>query len=54
LYLGLFAGTGGAFFTAWIGREATTPASGTVVGTAIGIGIAAAFLSVGLQGLDAE
>jgi copper transport protein len=53
LYLGLFAGTGGAFFTAWIGREATTSVSRTVVRTAIGIGIAAAVLAVGLQGLDA-
>jgi copper transport protein len=53
LYLGLFAGAGGAFFTAWIGREATTSASRTLVRTAIGIGIAAAVLSVGLQGLDA-
>jgi copper transport protein len=53
LYLGLFAGTGGAFFTAWMGREATTSASRTVVHVAIGMGIAAAVLSLGLQGLDA-
>ncbi|MEZ0172275.1 copper resistance CopC/CopD family protein [Microvirga sp. TS319] len=53
LYLGLFAGAGGAFFTTWIGREATTPASRATVRAAIGLGLAAAFLSVGLQGLDA-
>ncbi|WP_404286847.1 copper resistance CopC/CopD family protein [Microvirga sp. RSM25] len=53
LYVGLFAGAGGAFFAAWIGREATTPSSRTIVRAAIGIGIAAAVLSVGLQGLDA-
>jgi copper transport protein len=53
VYLGLFAGTGGAFFAAWIGREATTAGSRTVVRTAIGLGVAAAGLSVGLQGLDA-
>ena len=53
LYVGLFAGAGGAFFAAWIGREATTSSSRTIMQTAIGIGIAAAILSVGLQGLDA-
>jgi copper transport protein len=53
LYLGLFAGTGGAFFAAWIGREATTPAARTVIQAAIGMGIVAAVLSAGLQGLDA-
>ncbi|MXQ14026.1 copper resistance CopC/CopD family protein [Microvirga makkahensis] len=53
LYLGLFAGAGGAFFVVWIGQETTTPASRTVVRTAIGTGIAAALLSAGLQGLDA-
>jgi copper transport protein len=53
LYVGLFAGSGGAFFAAWIGREATTRAACRVVEGAIGIGIAASLLSVGLQGLDA-
>lgn len=53
LYLGLFAGTGGAFFSTWVGGEAATPASRTVGRLAIGIGIVAAVLSLGLQGLDA-
>ena len=51
LYAGLFFGVGGAFFLAWIG-----PASGRAKGLVLGalrLGLVAALLSVGLQGLDA-
>jgi copper transport protein len=53
LYVGLFAGAGGAFFTTWVGRKATTPGSLSLIRVATGIGIGAAVVSVGLQGLDA-
>ncbi|MET0430655.1 MAG: copper resistance D family protein, partial [Microvirga sp.] len=53
LYLGLLAGTGGAFFLAWPGRESVTPAGRGVVRAASGLGATAAVVLVGLQGLDA-
>ena len=49
VYLGLFVGIGGAFFTAWIGQRA---AGGRVILGSLGIGLLSAILSLGLQGLD--
>jgi copper transport protein len=49
VYLGLFAGVGGAFFTAWIGQGQIVPAAGR---GALIVGIASAVASLGLQGLD--
>jgi copper transport protein len=51
LYLGLFAGVGGALFAAWIApRHAAVP---RIVRPALGLGLMAAAASLGLQGLDA-
>lgn len=52
IYLGLFVGVGGAFFTAWIGPRDTAAMGriGVVVSVAALVALA---LSVGLQGLDA-
>jgi copper transport protein len=52
LYLGLFIGVGGAFYTCWI---STSPPSGwtkTATTVALQCGLVAALVSVGLQGLD--
>lgn len=49
VYLGLFAGVGGAFFTAWIGQGRIVAAASRV---ALILGIACAVASLGLQGLD--
>jgi copper transport protein len=49
VYLGLFAGVGGAFFAAWIGQGL----SGSAVSRgALAIGLVSAVASLGLQGLD--
>ena len=52
LYLGLFVGIGGAFFAAWIASHGTASARGAIT-AALALGMVAAPLSVGLQGLDA-
>jgi copper transport protein len=49
VYLGLFAGVGGAFFAAWIGQR---PAGARVILGALGIGLVSATASLGLQGID--
>jgi copper transport protein len=49
LYLGLFAGIGGAFFVHWIARERV---ASKLICAALGIGIISAVASLGLQGLD--
>lgn len=49
VYLGLFAGVGGVFFTAWIGRG---PAGGRVILGSLGAGLVGAIASLGLQGLE--
>jgi copper transport protein len=49
LYLGLFAGVGGAFFGAWI---APSPAAAAMIATAMFVGLFSALASLGLQGLD--
>jgi len=49
VYLGLFAGVGGAFFAAWIGRGAS---GSTVSRGALAVGLVGAVASLGLQGLD--
>jgi copper transport protein len=49
VYLGLFAGVGGAFFATWIGKGA----SGSAVSRgALVVGLVSAVASLGLQGLD--
>jgi copper transport protein len=49
VYLGLFAGVGGAFFAAWIGQGA----DGSIVSRgALAVGLVSAVASLGLQGLD--
>jgi len=52
IYLGLFVGVGGAFFTAWIGPHGAAMMRRTGVAVSMAALIALA-LSVGLQGLDA-
>lgn len=49
LYLGLFVGVGGAFFAVWIGQD---PSGSAISRSALGIGLASAAASLGLQGLD--
>ena len=49
LYLGLFAGIGGAFFVNWIARER---AASRVIPASLIVGIVSALASLGLQGLD--
>ncbi|WP_046864149.1 copper resistance protein CopC [Microvirga massiliensis] len=54
LYVGLFAGVGGAFFVAWIiGRSHLRRDVQPVVLCATACGLVAALLTVGWQGLDA-
>lgn len=52
VYLGLFVGIGGAFFSAWIAPPGAKPARG-VVTAALAAGLIAVLLSVCAQGLDA-
>jgi copper transport protein len=52
IYLGLFAGVGGAFFRAWI-ADPGSPAAQAWIGALLAAGLVAAPVSVGLQGLDA-
>ena len=49
LYLGLFAGIGGAFFVRWIAQERV---ASPLIASALAIGILSAVVSLGLQGLD--
>ena len=49
VYLGLFAGVGGAFFVSWIGQAR---AGSSVIITALAVGLISAAASLGLQGLD--
>ncbi len=49
VYIGLFAGAGGAFFTCWI---APARAGSRVIVAALATGVLSAVLSIGLQGLD--
>jgi copper transport protein len=49
LYVGLFAGVGGVFFVAWIGRSS---AGSSAMLAALAIGFVGAVCSLGLQGLD--
>jgi copper transport protein len=53
LYIGLLVGVGGTFYAGWIGAEPLTPGAGKIVVAALGCGVAAAVISVGLQGVDA-
>jgi copper transport protein len=49
VYLGLFAGVGGAFFVSWIGQAR---AGSSVIAAALIVGLMSAAASLGLQGLD--
>ena len=49
VYIGLFAGVGGAFFAVWIARAKAPPG---VVAPALTIGLASSVAASGLQGLD--
>ena len=49
LYLGLFVGVGGAFFSAWMARSGV---GGSVIVAALAVGLVGAVASLGLQGLD--
>lgn len=51
LYVGLFVGVGGAFFTRWIGGRSQS--TQIVAASTTIVGLIAAFASIGLQGLDA-
>jgi copper transport protein len=53
LYLGLLIGIGGVFYTAFVARAPLHGSARSIVGGAIGFGLSAAALSVGLQGADA-
>jgi copper transport protein len=53
LYLGLMFGCGGAFYAAFISGGPLVAVSRRIVETALGMGLVATFLSVGLQGSDA-
>lgn len=53
LYLGLFVGVGGAVFRAWIANGRVPAAADGIIAGVLLAGLAAAVLSVGLQGLDA-
>ena len=49
VYLGLFAGVGGVFFSTWIARAR---AAWNAIAAALAVGLIAAAASLGLQGLD--
>jgi copper transport protein len=53
MYLGLFVGSGGAFFVAWFARGDDLPSARAAVTAILLVGLAATVLSVGYQGLDA-
>ena len=52
LYVGLFCGVGGAFYAAWIAIGPLAPRTRKLVAAALECGLAAAVISVGLQGVD--
>ena len=54
LYLGLFVGAGGVFFTTWIAPKLVPEAMVRVLKAFLAAGVGAAVLAVGLQGLDAQ
>ena len=53
VYVGLFAGVGGVFFTAWIIPSPVTSKVARPLSGLLALGAVAAVLSLGLQGLDA-
>jgi copper transport protein len=53
LYVGLFLGVGGAFYRTWIAAEPPSPRMGRFVVAALLLAVAAAMLSIALQGIDA-
>lgn len=52
LYLSLFVGIGGAFYSRWIAPTLPSPRIVSALRTALQAGLLAAVLSVGLQGVD--
>jgi copper transport protein len=53
LYVGLFLGVGGAFYWKWIAVEPPSLRVGRPLGATLLCAVAAAMLSIGLQGIDA-
>ena len=53
IYIGLFAGIGGVFYGAWISRAPLPDRSRRIVSGALTLGLFAAVISIGLQGVDA-
>lgn len=53
LYLGLFMGIGGVFYAAWVGHAPLANGTRSLVTAALALGLFAAALSIGLQGVDA-
>ena len=53
LYVGLFAGIGGAFYARWIAAGLLSKGAERLVSAAMECGLVAAIVSVGLQGTDA-
>ncbi len=51
VYLGMFTGIGGVFFSAWIGQGRN---GGRVISGALYVGLVSAVLALGLQGLDLQ
>ena len=49
VYVGLFAGVGGVFFAAWIGKS---PAGGSIILGTLYVGVACALASLGLHGVE--
>jgi len=53
VYLGLFIGIGGRFFAGWMARGTPVPSlASRAINTSLIVGVLAAIVSVGLQGLD--
>jgi copper transport protein len=53
LYLGLFIGVGGAFYSSWIAVERRSDGGRRAISGALACGLVAALVSVGLHGVDA-
>ena len=53
LYIGLLVGIGGTFYARWVALEPLSPGTGKIVAAALECGMLGAFISVGLQGVDA-
>jgi copper transport protein len=54
LYLGLFVGVGGAFYSSWIAAVRPSGWTGAIITGAIQGALIAALMSVGLHGVDVQ